>query len=266
MQCRGGVPYGCRVRAYEGESWEAVACLAAGFSAYNGSGKPLSSLSAHFKIASEWPPCTNWSGPSGTYAKPVLWGGSFQVLQKPYGMEPGEEVSDTIFLLAFHEHQPEFESWDVDFRFGEAASSAGRDTGDLSRAARESRSPTGSAVPKPRDGSPAPFRAEPKCAGQPKGAACWMALADQPECYVWNADLQPDATVTWTADCSGGLAQGTGTLSWVWDSGQKTSESTGLLQDSKRHGRWVVRLANGTVECREPNYSGGRAGFFLELR
>ena len=109
------------------------------FSAYNGSGKPLSSLSAHFKIASEWPPCTNWSDPAGTYAKPVLWGGSFQVLQQPYGMEPGEEVSDTIFLLAFHEHQPEFESWDVDFRFGEAA-----------------RAPEGSGDAAPPESSPEP--------------------------------------------------------------------------------------------------------------
>ena len=88
------------------------------YSVYNGSGKPLSSLSAHFKIESEWPPCTNWSGPEGSYAKPVLWGGSFQVLQKPYGMGPGEEVSETIFLLVFHEHRPKFESWDVNYRFG----------------------------------------------------------------------------------------------------------------------------------------------------
>ena len=96
------------------------------FSAYNGSGRPLSFLSAHFKVASEWPPCTTWSGPEGSYAKPVLWGGSFQVLQQPYGMEPGEEVSDTILLLVFHEHQPEFESWDVDFRFGAPAESVTR--------------------------------------------------------------------------------------------------------------------------------------------
>ena len=88
------------------------------YSAYNGSGKPLSSLSAHFRIESEWPPCTSWSGPEGSYAKPVLWGGSFQVLQKPYGMGPGEEVSKTIFLLVFHEHRPRFESWDVNYRFG----------------------------------------------------------------------------------------------------------------------------------------------------
>ena len=40
------------------------------------------------------------------------------MLQKPYGMGPGEEVSDTVFMLAFHEHRPRFESWDVNYRFG----------------------------------------------------------------------------------------------------------------------------------------------------
>ena len=88
------------------------------YSVYNGSGKPLSSLSAHFRIESEWPPCTTWSGPEGSYSKPVQWTGSFEVLQKPYGMEAGDEVSDTRYLLVFHEHRPRFESWDVNYRFG----------------------------------------------------------------------------------------------------------------------------------------------------
>ena len=55
------------------------------------------------------------------------------------------------------------------------------------------------------------------CAGQPEGGACWMELDNQQECYVWNPDYQPYKTATWTAECSGGLAQGTGTLTWVWD-------------------------------------------------
>ena len=95
------------------------------FSAYNGTGKTLSYLKAGFEIESEWPPCTNWSGPSGTYSKPVLWAGSFQLLQKPGGMEPGEVVRDTIFLLVFHEHQPVFKKWGVNFGLAE---SGGRKT------------------------------------------------------------------------------------------------------------------------------------------
>ena len=41
------------------------------FSAYNGTGKPLSHLRAGFEIESAWPPCRNWSGPPGSYAKQI---------------------------------------------------------------------------------------------------------------------------------------------------------------------------------------------------
>ena len=92
------------------------------------------------------------------------------------------------------------------------------------------------------------FNGEPTCAGQPEGAACWKELANQPECYIWNPNLQPDATVTWTGACSGGLSQGAGTLTWVWDSGQQTSESTGRLQEGERQGHWVERFPTGTVQ------------------
>ena len=62
------------------------------FSAYNGSGKPLAELTAHFKIASEWPPCTNWTGPEGTYPKPVQWASSFETLQRTDGLEGAGEL------------------------------------------------------------------------------------------------------------------------------------------------------------------------------
>ena len=86
------------------------------------------------------------------------------------------------------------------------------------------------------------------CAGQPKGTSCWMELTGQPGCYVWNGSLSPDATVTWTGTCSGGRAQGEGTLKWVWEDGEKTSESTGSLTDGKMHGQWVTRFAEGDVQ------------------
>ena len=54
------------------------------------------------------------------------------------------------------------------------------------------------------------------CAGKPQGAACWMELANQPGCYVWNPNLQTDETAAWPGECSGDMAQGTGTLTRVW--------------------------------------------------
>ena len=86
------------------------------------------------------------------------------------------------------------------------------------------------------------------CAGQPKGASCWKELTGQPGCYVWDDYLITDQTVTWTGGCSGGRAQGEGTLKWVWEDGEKTSESTGSLTDGKSHGQWVLRFADGDVQ------------------
>ena len=80
------------------------------------------------------------------------------------------------------------------------------------------------------------FQGEPKCTGQAKGTSCWMELSNQAGCYAWNPHLQVDETVTWTGGCIEGAAQGTGTLKWVYDDGQKTSEHTGRLQAGKSHG------------------------------
>ena len=100
----------------------------------------------------------------------------------------------------------------------------------------------------PRDASPS--RAdEPKCTAQSKGTSCWMEVTGQPECYVWNPNPQPNETVTWTADCSGGRAQGEGTLTWILDMGKK-QVGKGSLQDGKEHGQWVWRDADGSDQER----------------
>ena len=97
------------------------------------------------------------------------------------------------------------------------------------------------------DAPRAGFSADQTCAGKPEGSECFKELANQPECYVWDDYLYADQTVTWTGECAGGLAQGTGTLAWVGDDAEQSSESTGLLQDGKRHGPWVMRWSNGNV-------------------
>ena len=97
------------------------------------------------------------------------------------------------------------------------------------------------------------------CARQPKSTSCWKELTDQPGCYVWVDYLILNQTVTWTGVCSGGRAQGEGTLKWVWEDGEKTLESTGSLTKGKRHGEWVVRLADGAVH-EGPYVEGKRHG------
>ncbi len=116
---------------------------------------------------------------------------------------------------------------------------------------------------KSRAGSVALFRGEPTCTGRPKGAACWRELSNPPGCQVRTSNLRPDATVSWTAECAEGMAQGTGTLKWAWDGDQETIETTGRLRAGKRHGRWVMQWADGGVS--EGTFSGGqRHGRWVE--
>ena len=74
---------------------------------------------------------------------------------------------------------------------------------------------------------------------RPEGAECWTELANQPGCYIWNSSLATDATATWTGECSGGLAHGEGTRTFVYGRLRNRDVSTGILQDGKAHGRWV---------------------------
>ena len=86
---------------------------------------------------------------------------------------------------------------------------------------------------------------KPECAGAAKGTSCWKDVANRPGCRVWDY-FTPDATITWSGKCSGGVADGRGTLKW--SKGEKTIRSTGTLSNGKRHGRWVTSRANGVVQ------------------
>ena len=98
------------------------------------------------------------------------------------------------------------------------------------------------------------FSPENTCIGKPEGSRCWIALTDQPECYVWNPILEKDETVTWTGECSDGFAQGMGTLihnyiRWENDDamGRTKTEEIGQLQNGKKHGHWVESFTGSTT-------------------
>ena len=95
-------------------------------------------------------------------------------------------------------------------------------------------------------GSTAGFRPAPTCAGQPVGAACWQEISLQPGCHVWNPARQPGSTATWTGECTGGFAQGAGTLTWAWDGNRQTT--TGRMVDGKANGHAVFRFADGGIQ------------------
>lgn len=89
-------------------------------------------------------------------------------------------------------------------------------------------------------------RDAPDCAGQPEGTECWMELANQPGCHVWNEGLQLEAVAKWTGACAAGLATGPGTLSWKWPP-DNHQEERGAMRLGRHDGHWVETFPNGVV-------------------
>ena len=100
------------------------------------------------------------------------------------------------------------------------------------------------------------IRGAPICTDQAEDAACWMELANEAGCYIWNPNPQKDESVTWTGECTEGLAHGEGSLTWVWGEDKQVSTSTGRLQDGKMHGHRVRALGGwdrrGRIICGGP--------------
>ena len=97
------------------------------FSVYNGSGKALDYLIARYGIESPWPPCTNWSYKPGIDASEASWsseGGHIQRAGEPYSVAPGETVTEALFFIVFHEDEPSFTRWSVDYNFAEGVQAA----------------------------------------------------------------------------------------------------------------------------------------------
>ena len=102
----------------------------------NESGRELDYLRATSWVEVQHPPCTNWSGegPGGGPVLPepepgpllrVLWGDYYQLQQMPYGMRPGQEKRDALYLVAYHSDRPRFGEWDIDYTFAKEAGAAG---------------------------------------------------------------------------------------------------------------------------------------------
>ena len=83
------------------------------------------------------------------------------------------------------------------------------------------------------------FRPDRTCGDQPAAGSCWTEIAGQRGCHVWNESYDVNASVIWTGVCSGGLARGMGSLTWVWD--DRELVDTGHLQDGKMNGHWVLQ-------------------------
>ncbi len=215
------------------------------FSVYNGSGRALDHLIANYRIASEWPPCTNWSWPeAGRYPDQIEWGDVAGFIQRSGSgnpTAPGETLTSTKYVFVFHEHEPRFDTWSVDYNFAAAppAAAAGNPVPSGGAAARP---PPRNERLEPPDSPVGPVET---CVGQPVGSECWMEVINQPGCHLWNPSLHAGATVIWSGECSAGYAQGPGRVFWRYDDGQQTWN--GSYTDGKQDGPWVMRYSNGTL-------------------
>jgi hypothetical protein len=103
------------------------------------------------------------------------------------------------------------------------------------------------------------------CAGKPENSACWKEFDNRPGCFFWNPVLGKDETVTWAGECKNGIAQGDGTLTFVWG-GDNRAIDEGTISNGKQEGRWILRVSIGGAEenVEEGNYKDGkRAGRWL---
>ncbi|WP_420632584.1 toxin-antitoxin system YwqK family antitoxin [Candidatus Palauibacter sp.] len=226
-------------------------------SVYNGSGKPLDHLIARYGIAAESPPCTNWTSPeAGQIPGHTEWGNWYGTIQRSGGGDltvPGETVSRTVYLLVFREHQPRFDTWSVDYNFAAAAPAAGAENPVSAGGAAARSHPGNERIEQPDSpvggalgaATPPSVGAGETCAGQPVGSECWMEVANQPGCHLWNGGLAAGATVTWSGECSAGYAQGTGRVHWRYDDGEQLW--AGAYVDGKRQGNWVVLEDDGDL-------------------
>ena len=110
------------------------------FSVHNGTGSWLDHLIARFGIASEWPDCTNWSGPDVFRLReinpsvPLIdmtvdWTDTAGHIQRSGRnvVAPGATLTDTEFIIKLRrDPAPRFVNWSVDYRLG-SASTTGAD-------------------------------------------------------------------------------------------------------------------------------------------
>ena len=107
---------------------------------------------------------------------------------------------------------------------------------------------------------------EPDCANPDRAeGGCWMEIANQPGCYTWNPNPQPEETVTWSGGCVDNKASGKGKRAWRFrkDGQWKTSSGEGEIRNDKMQGHWVSQLSDGSIW--EGSYTDDkRHGYWVE--
>lgn len=83
------------------------------------------------------------------------------------------------------------------------------------------------------------------CDGKPEGSACWMEIANHPQCYLWSPGLRLTQSVTWSGGCRVGLADGRGTATWTTEIDEWILFERGVMLGGHRRGQWVEVAVTG---------------------
>ena len=86
---------------------------------------------------------------------------------------------------------------------------------------------------------------ENSCDGKAEDSACWMEIANHPQCYLWSHGLQLTQSVTWSGTCRAGLADGRGTATWTTEIDEWIVFETGVMLSGHRRGQWVEVVITG---------------------
>ena len=90
----------------------------------------------------------------------------------------------------------------------------------------------------------------PICTGSASSEGCWAEISNHPGCYLWNPGPQEGFSANWSGECSEGVAEGRGEITWSWNDGSSTE--TGLLQGGRREGFHVINWSEGPRRQRCP--------------
>ena len=91
---------------------------------------------------------------------------------------------------------------------------------------------------------PPPVPEGPICTEDYSPDSCWMEIAGRPGCYLWNRLPLDNEAVTWSGQCLGGVAQGSGRMTWYLDH-EVNLRWEGRLVDGKLVGWVTIRSGFG---------------------
>ena len=74
----------------------------------------------------------------------------------------------------------------------------------------------------------------------------YVEVENQPDCFIWIPNSQPDETVWWSGGCYEGKAEGRGKVTIIRKDGNAISSEGGHVKGD-RNGRWIIHDEAGSI-------------------